>query len=322
MGETTSLGRIGRVLPRQIFRDEILPRLHKLSWDENFHVRRSVVYALRSLALIRFADVQEMLNERAADWHYQVRSEVVAVLYKLSDTRWSEVYSLLSSWLQGEGQERHWTALWIILRLGDERPILVEDLYEFANQDQGLRTNLYRAIIDILEQETIDEQSLSKLGVLVRDDASNDSFLIVQPMIQALDYHLPNANRLIESWQSDPRPKLQQAARVILGKLETIHTERRRRWQVLLKHYLDDDEELEAFASTLPPHEREAFWRDVRASRREKERELARERRESERVAAQKRRNTVTLVVAISVILCCLLPVVNQLWSMIQSLFK
>lgn len=303
----SSLGRMGRIVPRESFREVILPRLSELSRDDNYRVRKSVIYALRSLAISRFAEVKGILEERAVDWHSSVRSEVVTVLCRLGAMRWSETFGLLMSWLQGEQRELHWTALRTILILGTRQSVPIEALYEFADQDQDVRTHLHTLIHDILQEEETDAQTLSTLGALVRESAPHDSFLIIQPMVEALDYRLPNASQLIESWQSDSQPKLEQAAQVILEELEAIHAERKQRWQTLLENNLYDEEKLKAFANTLPPHERDEFWNDVRARRRGKDREFAQWRHEKEQTRLRKRSTTAIVVIVVFVLLCCIL---------------
>jgi hypothetical protein len=270
-----------------------------------------VVYALRSLGLTRFNAVQGILRERAADWHPRVRFEVATVLCEWDTIHRQEVDNLLMSWLQGEGEERHWTALWAILRLGSERPGLLETLHKLAEENQDLRVNTYELIIDILEQEDTDEQILRMFGVLVRENAPRRSFIIIQPMIEALDRRLPSANSLIASWQSDARPKLQQAAQVISEKLEMIHTERRQRWQTLLRDSLYNEAELGSFSDTLPPHDQDAFWNDVHAKREERERRRNRW-----------KRAIVIFFVLLCLALCCASPFICAQSPEIQSFFE
>jgi hypothetical protein len=291
----SSLGRIGRVVPRQSFVSEILPRLSNLSRDDNYHVRRSAVYALRSLAIGRFASVRDILNERAADWHPAVRSEVATVIYELRVFRWTEARGLLISWLEGKDKEQHWTALWVTLHLASEKPALVEKIYELSQRNANLRVNMRTIITGFLKQEETEDRVLVKLGYLVRRDTAADSFLIIEPMIEALDRDYVNGRRLLRYWQSRSDLALQQAVVTINNELNSIQLERRRRWQVMLKRYLDNQDELQAFAATLPPKERQAFWREVEEKRRERERARSR----------QTRIVLITIGVLV-VILCCI----------------
>jgi hypothetical protein len=270
--------------------------------------------------LIRFSDIQDILNNRAADWHHEVRWEVATILCKLAATRPSEVNTILISWLQEEGKERHWTSLWTILRLEDVSDYLLEKLYEFAKEDQDLRSHLYALIFNILAKEENNQQDTSMLEVLIREKTPGESFLLIRPMIQALDYGFPNANWLINTWQSEPKQKLQYASQVILEKLTAIQEERKQKWQALLKHCLNRDNELEAFAQTLPPHEQEAFWNDVHAKREEMEIELARKRKEEEKAKTRKKRIFLIIAVVIFLILCCISP--RLFFLMLQLLYE
>jgi hypothetical protein len=266
----SSLGRIGRIVSQQDFVNDILPMLSELAWDEDYRVRRSVVYAMRSLAISRLAVVEDILNERAADWHPAVRSEVATVICELSAVRWTEARNLLLNWMEDRTLEKHWTVLWTILQLGREHPDLIEDLYKLSERNSTLDSNLNTILPDLLEQDRTDDQILARLEVLVRDDIPDDSFLIIKPMVEALDQDYPNSKQLIQRWESSPKLALQQVALAIMNELNAIKAERENRWRDILKNYLTNEEELQAFAATLPPPERDAFWRDVEEAREER----------------------------------------------------
>jgi len=273
----SSLGRIGRIVSGARFEAEILPRLNDLSWDENFQVRKSVVYALRRLGLSRFPDVRGILDERAADWHEEVRLEVANTLCELSFTRWQDVRDLLHEWLGGNNSERQRTAFWTVLRVGKDRPSAADELYAFTNQNRSLRSTVQNVIVDLLrgEEQRTDEVS-TLLEVLVRREHPTDSYLLIAPLVYALDYRFSTARDLVTSWRDSSRPELVQVAHAILQQLEVVRADRGRRWEIMLTQYLDDDEELRAFAATLPPFEREVFWRDVRTRREERRRKQRR----------------------------------------------
>jgi hypothetical protein len=255
---------------QQDFVNDILPMLSELAWDEDYRVRRSVVYAMRSLAISRLAVVEDILNERAADWHPAVRSEVATVICELSAVRWTEARNLLLNWMEDRTLEKHWTVLWTILQLGREHPDLIEDLYKLSERNSTLDSNLNTILPDLLEQDRTDDQILARLEVLVRDDIPDDSFLIIKPMVEALDQDYPNSKQLIQRWESSPKLALQQVALAIMNELNAIKAERENRWRDILKNYLTNEEELQAFAATLPPPERDAFWRDVEEAREER----------------------------------------------------
>lgn len=256
----SSLGRMGRTISRQRFREDILPRLYKLSRDDHFQVRKSVVYALRSLAFTRFADVRQILTERAADWHKDVRSEVATVLCLLRVTNWSDVRDLIREWLAGEKTERYRT----VLELSKNHLPTADQVYASARTDLNLRTCLPDLIIEFLKDPERPEHEIVALcEVLVQRDRPSDSFLIIQPLVYALDHRLSPAKEMVRAWQDASRPELQAVARIVLNELAAMRTDRKRRWQVLLKHHLYDEGELQAFAETLPPAEQRAFWRDV-----------------------------------------------------------
>ncbi len=313
----SSLGRISRSVSKECFEAEILPLLHRLSHDEHFQVRASVVYALRTLGVYRFDSIRRLLVERAADWHADVRLEVALALRELSATLWPDVHSLLCQWFGDEGDERLWTALAGVLLMAQAHPSLTAEVYAITNRDPSLKSRVQEVVKELLASPEgasgTDHDLLAHLVHLVREGRPAASDLLILPLTHAVDFRFPNAKRLIESWQASSDPVLSQVIQATRERLAKVLVERKRLWAIVLAKYLEDDVKLADFAATLPSHEQEAFWGDVQ---RRREAARAAQRRQILREKLKRRQREILIAIAIfffSIFACCA-------WSTFQNL--
>ena len=297
----STLGRLGTAVPENNFRSEILPRLEALSRDENYHVRRSVVYTLPWLGISHFSDVQPILEERGGDWHPEVREEVASVLSQLSVTRLPDVRQVLDRWLRGESKYRRKTAFRAVLLLDSNHPELTEDLYVAADQVPGLGEFLEQEIFEILssnEQNTAQVAGL--LENLVRKEPG-PSHVVANAVARGIDWDMAHALALIDAWVDTSRPHLQEVIRAALRQLLRIRDIQKRQWRILLTRHFFDDDALEKFARTLPPARRRVFEQTIKIRREQVKADLKAE--QLRKHQARKRKRTILVIVVIASIL-------------------
>ena len=282
----SSLGRLGRIVPKKDFEREVLPRLDNVSKDEHFLVRASAVYALRTLGVSRFSLVRHILIERAADWNAYVRSEVAYTLHILRVSHWADIQRLLYRWFQKDGQERQWTGLQTLLFVGRDDPTIIDKLYTFAAHNQQARARLENTVITMLApQEQTSNDIYFYLETLIRKDNLADSYLLINPLVHTLDHHYPKAQQLINDWQASAHPDLESVAQIVSQRSSVLRNERQHLRKILLTKYLYDDQKLERFAASLPLDDRRSFWADVEVERIDYEiQQTQKQRQEKERL--------------------------------------
>jgi hypothetical protein len=301
----SSIGRIGHIVPKLRFREDVLPRLDRVSRDENYSVRCSAVYALHGLVLSRFDDIRYLLTARAADWHVDVRAEVVQVVHLLYKTRPQLVSVLVEDWLEDGRIERFWT----VLQMYSFFPETGKMLYGATDRDSKFSSEVQDYLIDILEESREPIAQISPLfGALVRDNVPTDSYFVIRPLVRGCDYQWPTAAKIVDIWLAQGVGKFYDVAAKVRDELISLARYREGRERILLQNHLYDEEILLAYIITLPPAKAAVFRQTVERRRQEeRQRRLMEERAKSEKQSRDKRLiiTVIIIVVILSVLMCC-----------------